>query len=121
MVVYLKHLFCFSCAIILIQNGADVKSNVVIAPKRKPEPEKNKKPVWKWKPLVIPEVAPEKKTFSVFQTAIQKELQGVSHMVLDVQGKIDGSVIEVLITIRDKRFIAKCIDGKKECFNCHSL
>lgn len=88
-----------SCAIILIQNGANVKSNVVFAPKDKPESDKNKKALWRWKPLVIPEVAPEKKTYSIFQEAIQKELQGVAHMVLEASGNIDSRVIEAALRV----------------------
>ena len=92
---YNLDILCCSCAIILIQNGANVKSNVVFAPKDKPEPDKNKKPLWRWKPLVIPEATPEKKTYSIFQEAIQGELQGVAYMVLEASGNIDSRVIEV--------------------------
>lgn len=79
----------------MIQNGANVKNNVVFSPKDKPEPDKNKKPLWRWKPLVLPEVTQEKKTYSIFQEAIQKELQGVAHMVIDASGNLDSRVIEV--------------------------
>ena len=88
-----------SCAIILIQNGANVKSNVVFAPKDKPEPDKNKKPLWRWKPLVIPEATREKKTYSIFQEAIQGELQGVAYMVLEASGNIDSRVIEAALRV----------------------
>ncbi|XP_052057851.1 poly [ADP-ribose] polymerase tankyrase-like isoform X2 [Mytilus californianus] len=98
-----------SCAIILIQNGANVKNNVVFSPKDKPEPDKNKKPLWRWKPLVLPEVTPEKKTYSIFQEAIQKELQGVAHMVLDASGNLDSRVIEAALRVNQFNVVLRLL------------
>ncbi|XP_064602038.1 poly [ADP-ribose] polymerase tankyrase-like isoform X2 [Liolophura sinensis] len=71
-----------SCAIMLIQKGASVKCNIVVPPPNPPE-KGDKAPVMKWRPLRETEKE-EKKEYSIFQGAIEAELEGVAHMMLDV-------------------------------------
>lgn len=86
-----------SCAIMLIQKGANVGDKVIIAPPEKKKDDENKKPSWKWKPERIPE-KDETKTYTIFQEAIKKELQGVAHMVLD-NTTLDSKVIEAALRV----------------------
>ncbi|KAK3611456.1 hypothetical protein CHS0354_032737 [Potamilus streckersoni] len=86
-----------SCAIVLLQKGACLTDDIVI-----PAPEKqdskifiNKKPVWVWKPLRM-EVKVKEQRYSLYQGAIEGELQGVAHMLLDA-GELNGKVIEAAL------------------------
>ncbi|XP_033735456.1 poly [ADP-ribose] polymerase tankyrase-like [Pecten maximus] len=86
-----------SCAIMLIQKGANVADKVIIVPPEKKEEDKDKKPSWKWKPEKIIE-KDETETYTIFQEAIKKELQGVAHMVLD-NTTLDSKVIEAALRV----------------------
>ncbi|OWF45703.1 Poly(ADP-ribose) polymerase pme-5 [Mizuhopecten yessoensis] len=86
-----------SCAIMLIQKGANVADKVIIVPPEKKEEEKDKKPSWKWKPERVIE-KDETETYTIFQEAIKKELQGVAHMVLD-NTTLDSKVIEAALRV----------------------
>ncbi|XP_067682285.1 poly [ADP-ribose] polymerase tankyrase-like [Haliotis asinina] len=92
-----------SCAIMLIQRCDSVRDFIVIPPveeKAKTDNDKKKqRPVMTWRPLTQWEkvVKPEKVVYSVFQGSLRHELQGVSHLILDING-IDFSAVEAAFT-----------------------
>ncbi|XP_060068797.1 poly [ADP-ribose] polymerase tankyrase-like [Ylistrum balloti] len=86
-----------SCAIMLIQKGANVADKVIIVPPEKKEKITDRKPSWKWKPEIVIE-KDEVETYTIFQEAIKKELQGVAHMVLD-NTTLDSMVIEAALRV----------------------
>ncbi|GAB1609603.1 poly [ADP-ribose] polymerase tankyrase-like isoform X2 [Argonauta hians] len=75
-----------SCALILLQMGANVKDSVIIPPVPKNlmfEADKKRKPIWKWQPVRNMVTRPQKHEHSIFQEAIKSELQNVAYMMLE--------------------------------------
>lgn len=63
-----------SCALILLQMGANVKDNVIIPPVPKNmiyEADKKRKPIWKWQPIRNMAKRPQKHEHSIFQVCKQ--------------------------------------------------
>lgn len=94
-----------SCAIMLLQKGAKVDANIVV-----PAPETTdrreyytissgkKIPIWKWKRSRYAEKTEVKEVFDTYQVAIEGELQGVAHMILDSQG-LTGKAVEAALKV----------------------
>lgn len=94
-----------SCAIMLLQQGANVKENVIIPPadsnlsKYAQNADRKLKPIWKWQPIRNIANRPEKKVHPIFQEAIASELQNVAYVMLDSNGMDLRSGIESALCV----------------------
>ncbi|XP_029642629.1 poly [ADP-ribose] polymerase tankyrase isoform X2 [Octopus sinensis] len=91
-----------SCALILLQMGANVKDNVIIPPVPKNmiyEADKKRKPIWKWQPIRNMAKRPQKHEHSIFQEAIGSELQNVAYMMLESTAMDLKSGIEAALNV----------------------
>ncbi|XP_045173685.2 poly [ADP-ribose] polymerase tankyrase-like [Mercenaria mercenaria] len=94
-----------SCAIMLLQKGAKVDATITIPVENKDQREyhtssitSRKVPVWKWKRSRYAEKVTKPEHFDTYQVAIEGELQGVAHMVLDSSG-FTGKAIEAALKV----------------------
>ncbi|XP_071081128.1 poly [ADP-ribose] polymerase tankyrase-like [Haliotis cracherodii] len=92
-----------SCAIMLIQRCDSVRDSIVVPPPEEiaktDNDKKKQRSVMTWRPLTqwVKVVKPEKVVYPVFQGALRSELQGVAHLILDING-IDFSAVEAAFT-----------------------
>ncbi|KAK3092730.1 hypothetical protein FSP39_006660 [Pinctada imbricata] len=113
-----------SCAIVLIQKGAEVAGKVELKPVNISDEEevvtkKEDRPSWKWKPTETQET--EKQTqLSIFEESIKRELQGVSHMILDAGG-IDASAIEAALNVKKFNVALRLLRRVKDASKFHKL
>lgn len=119
-----------SCAIMLLQQGACVSDEIVVYNPRPVENEKpaepvatteeKKKPTLKWRPIQQQQKKePEEKkriAHSIFQGAINSDLQGVAHLLLDKMG-LGFSAIEAALNTNKfnvvLRLLKRTLDSNK--------
>ncbi|KAL4238217.1 hypothetical protein ACF0H5_002929 [Mactra antiquata] len=95
-----------SCAIMLLQKGAKVDSNIIVQPSDDGNKTTvyhttstgKKVPIWKWKRSRYADQLAEPEVYETYEMAIEGELQGVAHMVLDNIG-LTGRAVEAALRV----------------------